>query len=502
MRNLRTNRFRRHPQLRWIDVAAILAQERDEEQPEHIVRGDARGQEPDAVHPRVSVLEDALDDLILAEETAEAGNAADREHADEDCPEGERRSRAQAAHLAHVLLVVQRVDDQARCEEELRLEERMREEVRDAARVRADADAHDHVADLRHRRVRENALDVPLCRAQDRADDRRQRADRADEHLRARAVTPQRRAARNEIDAGRDHRCGVDERGDRRRALHRVGKPCVQRDLRRLRCRADEEPGADRVEQRRAECRRRRECVGEADRVDVRDDEEDREHDADVADDVQNERLARGGDRAAAFEPEADEKVRSQADEAPADQQPDPVVREHEQHHREDEEIHVREEAREGAIAVHVSDRVEMDEKADAGDDKRPEQRERIEREPEVEAAHPREEREMHASGLRRRAPEEQRRDERDPDRGRREPAGEIAQPRSKRPARDRAGERNQEREQQHHPRSALASSTSTFFDARNAMTTIASAIAASAAATVITRNAKMCPASFSQARA
>ncbi len=38
----------------------------------------------------------------------------------------------------------------------------------------------------------------------------------------------------DQVDTRGYHRCGVDQRGDRRRACHRVGKPCLQRQLRRF----------------------------------------------------------------------------------------------------------------------------------------------------------------------------------------------------------------------------------------------------------------------------
>ena len=43
-----------------------------------------------------------------------------------------------------------------------------------------------------------------------------------------------REQARDQVDAGRDHRRGVDQGADRRRALHGVRQPHVQRELRRL----------------------------------------------------------------------------------------------------------------------------------------------------------------------------------------------------------------------------------------------------------------------------
>ena len=76
------------------------------------------------------------------------------------------------------------MDDQSRAEEELRFEERVRKELRDARLVRADADAHDHVADLRHRRVGQYSLDIPLRRAEDRAEQRGDGADGSDQELR------------------------------------------------------------------------------------------------------------------------------------------------------------------------------------------------------------------------------------------------------------------------------------------------------------------------------
>lgn len=38
----------------------------------------------------------------------------------------------------------------------------------------------------------------------------------------------------DQVDTRGYHGCGVDQRGDRRRARHRVGKPCLQRQLRRF----------------------------------------------------------------------------------------------------------------------------------------------------------------------------------------------------------------------------------------------------------------------------
>ena len=50
---------------------------------------------------------------------------------------------------------------------------------------------------------------------------------------------------RDQIDAGRDHRRGVNERAHRRGAGHGVRQPDIERDLGRLAGRADKEEQAD-----------------------------------------------------------------------------------------------------------------------------------------------------------------------------------------------------------------------------------------------------------------
>ena len=131
----------------------------------------------------------------------------------------------------------------------------------------------------------------------------------------SRRRVPQRRAARDQVDAGGHHRRGVDQRRDRRRAFHRVGEPGVQRDLRRLRGAADEDAEHTANSQGRLEKLpdAARTTSAYADRADLRDDDEDREHDPDVADDVDDERFARRGDRGRALEVEADQEITTRA---------------------------------------------------------------------------------------------------------------------------------------------------------------------------------------------
>ena len=89
----------------------------------------------------------------------------------------------------------------------------------------------------------------------------RRRAEPGREVLDHVRVLEQRMAADDQVDAGGHHRRRVDQGADRRRAFHRVRQPGVQRDLRRLRDRAAEQPERDQVRDRAA-VRRRGEHAG------------------------------------------------------------------------------------------------------------------------------------------------------------------------------------------------------------------------------------------------
>ena len=187
------------------------------------------------------------------------------------------------------------------------------------------------------------------------------RADRADEHLRIVRCAFHSGAQRAiEIDAGGDHRGGVDQRGDRRRAFHRVGKPGVQRHLRRFRGAADEQRDADREQQRRCRtCRRRRKASPKpiepmfATITKI----------ANMMPTSPTTLMTNALRAAATAEGRSNQNPIRKYDARPTRPQPtskpDEVVGEHQREHREDEEIHVGEEARERAVAVHVADRVD-----------------------------------------------------------------------------------------------------------------------------------------------
>src|SRR3546814_15557370 len=84
---------------------------------------------------------------------------------------------------------------------------------------------------------------------------------------------------------------------------------------------------------------------------------EDAEHEAKVADAVDDERLDRRGVRARLLVPETDEQIGCQADAFPTEEHLDEIVRGHEHQHREGEEREIGEEARLVRVFLHIADR-------------------------------------------------------------------------------------------------------------------------------------------------
>ena len=200
----------------------------------------------------------------------------------------------------------------------------------------------------------------------------------------------QRRHARHHEDAGRHHRGGVDQRRDRRRAFHRIGQPDVQRELRRLAHRADEQADADRGQQRASRwpagrSRPATACLGEhlarSRACRSRRDQADAEQEAEVADAVDQEGLQVGVDRRRAVVPEADQQVRHQAHRLPAEEQLQEVVAHHEHQHREREQRDVGEEALVARVVGHVADGVDVHHQRHEGHDQHHRDRQRIDQE-------------------------------------------------------------------------------------------------------------------------
>jgi hypothetical protein len=300
---------------------AHLAPEDDEEEAEG-VEGSEEGadradppQDP-TERPRVG---GACQDRVLREEARERRHGREGERADYERAIGVGKAPAQAAHAADVLLVGERVDDDAGGQEEERLEEGVRHEMEEAGAVRPQADCEEHVADLAHGRVRDDALDVRLDERDQPGEQDRDAAEDPGEVLDVRRELEEHVGAGDEVDAGRDHRRRMDEGGDGRRALHRVGKPRLQWHLGGLRHGAAEEAERDQDGGRRGLVHDSLlEDRTEVQRAGALDKEEEGEHEGRIADRIHDERLLAGGDRRGPEVPEVDEQIRGEADHPPA----------------------------------------------------------------------------------------------------------------------------------------------------------------------------------------
>ena len=163
-------------------------------------------------------------------------------------------------------------------------------------------------------------------------EDGRGRADDGDDAQRVGAAVEQRVATRDHVDACRDHRCRVNQRGDRRGAFHRVRKPDVQRNLRGFAGGAEDQQKSDGGENATVPFRvdaDRVEDVAEVERTELANDEEHREQEAEVADAVDDEGLFAGVGGGVLLEVEADEQVGGKTDALPADEHEQEAFGEH-----------------------------------------------------------------------------------------------------------------------------------------------------------------------------
>ena len=333
--------------------------------------------------------------LILARPAAEERRPDDRQHPDEHGVRRQRHCAAKAAHLPQVLLVMAAEDHAAGREEQERLEERMSQQVQQPRRPAADAEGQHHVAELTDRRIRQDSLDVGLHDGDGRGQDERDGPGVGDDEQHF--GREQRKRPTDEVDAGRHHRGRVDEGAHRRRPLHRVGQPSVERELRRLADAAEEDAGPHDAEQpirhgsRRPapadavrgphpavgrdssiiapeqdhmrsvpgdddaggvdpvgpyEARRRVIAGGrpqfgehllEVERAEIAPGDGEADEEAGVADAVDDERLVGGRRGGGALVVEADQQERTDADQFPADEHHEQVVGDQDGQHREAE---------------------------------------------------------------------------------------------------------------------------------------------------------------------
>ena len=220
------------------DEVARLAVEDTEVEAKGVEAGEQRPeQRADVQDPseHAAVGERGADDRVLRPEAGEERDACERERADQERPARVRHRLRETAHPACPARRRRWITiPAARKRSALKKACVMRWKI--ANGVRADARSHgeEHVPELAHRGVREDALDVPLDESDPAGDEEGDQPEHGREVLDVgRGLEDEMRAA-DQVDARRDHRRRVDQGGDGCRALHRVRQPRVQRDLRRL----------------------------------------------------------------------------------------------------------------------------------------------------------------------------------------------------------------------------------------------------------------------------
>ena len=234
------------------------------------------------------------------------------------------------------------MDHRAGSKKQQRLEESMRDQMEDSRGISSHAAAQKHVAKLRDSRVRQHPLNIVLHHAHAGRIDRRQRADDRHHRKRRGSTVEDRMAARNQIHTGRHHGRRMDQRRNRRRTLHGIRQPHIQRNLRRF------TRGAHHQQQRNCRqptrmqlrlCRNLREDSPEAQRAEVLDQQKHRQQKAEVAHTIDNECLLACIRSRRLLEVEADQQIRRQAHAFPAYKEQQETFRQHQHGHEEHEEV-------------------------------------------------------------------------------------------------------------------------------------------------------------------
>ncbi len=225
----------------------LRAAEDDEEEPGGVERGQECPDHGDHEEhdPERTTVEGVCDDRVLREEAGERRNSHERQRADQERARGPRELPSEAAHLADVLLVRERMDHEPGRQEEERLEEGVRHQVEETGAIRTQPGRDEHVADLAHRRVRDDALDVRLDEGDQTGDEERDPSEHRRQVKNRRCKLEEDVGTGDQVDAGGHHRGGMDQGRHRGRTLHGVRKPGMERELCRLRHGTAEKPERD-----------------------------------------------------------------------------------------------------------------------------------------------------------------------------------------------------------------------------------------------------------------
>src|SRR4029077_6399761 len=103
--------------------------------------------------------------------------------------------------------------------------------------------------------------------------------------------------------------------------------------------------------------------------AEFRNDKENSQRKTKVADAVDDERFVSGNNIQRLFIPKAYEQIGTQADAFPTHEEGQQIVRHHQDEHEENKQVEVDEKARHPLVVGHIAEGIDVDEKADAGDD-------------------------------------------------------------------------------------------------------------------------------------
>ena len=276
----------------------------------------------------------------------------------------------------------------------------------DHAERAAQADQHGDQAQVADRRISQHAFQVLLEHRRVRAQDQRHQAHPADDPEPLVGAAQHRPEAHQQEHPGLHHGGRVQVGRYRRRRRHRLRQPEVERELRALGERAEQ----DQQQRRRIQRMRAHHVARGEDHVEVVaahhvPQQQHAGEQAQAAAGGDDQRHPRAVARRSSAVPVADQQEREQAGHLPEEHQLDHVAGHHDAQHRTHERQQQREEARQRIVRRHVVAGVHAHQRADAADQQHEQPAEAVHPEHQVQAQsrHPRDHLAQHVAGRDRR---------------------------------------------------------------------------------------------------